>query len=183
MCIRDRLNTTHAAAIQQSGPLHLGDPYTLQFNLEISRESMLDLLKYLTGKQILRYPTSSDTVEQEISSNALESQIASIIQEIGIPAHIMGYRYLKDAIALSIKDSECINAITKIVYPEVASKNNTTASRVERAIRHAIEVAWSRGNTEVLDRFFGYTINPSAGRPTNSEFIALIADGIRMKKF
>ena len=83
------LNTTHAAAIQQSGHLHLGDPYTLQFNLEISRESMLDLLKYLTGKQILRYPTSSDTVEQEISSNALESQIASIIQEIGIPAHIM----------------------------------------------------------------------------------------------
>lgn len=177
------LNTTQAAVIQQSGHIRLGDPYTLQFNLEISRESMLDFLKYLTGNQILRTPTPFESHSTEVSSDSLESKIASIIQEIGIPAHIMGYRYLKDAIALSIEDSECINAITKIVYPEVASKNNTTASRVERAIRHAIEVAWSRGNTEVLDRFFGYTINPSAGRPTNSEFIALIADGIRMKKF
>lgn len=177
------LNTTQAASLQQSGHLRLSDPYTLQFNLEISRESMLDLLKYLTGKQALRAYTPFDTNNLDISTDTLESKIASILQEIGIPAHIMGYRYLKDAIALSVEDSECINAITKIVYPEVASKNNTTASRVERAIRHAIEVAWSRGNTEVLDRFFGYTINPSAGRPTNSEFIALIADGIRMKKF
>lgn len=176
-------NTTNAAVIQHTGSLQMGDPYTLHFNLEISRESMLDLLTYLTGKQHAKCSSISDTSKDTLSSNELESQIASIIQEIGIPAHIMGYRYLKDAIALSIKDSECINAITKIVYPEVASKNNTTSSRVERAIRHAIEVAWSRGNTEVLDRFFGYTINPSAGRPTNSEFIALIADGIRMKRF
>lgn len=176
-------NTANAATIQHAGSLQMGDPYTLHFNLEISRESMLDLLTYLTGKQRTKCPVIPDAPEDTLSSNELESQIASIIQEIGIPAHIMGYRYLKDAIALSIKDSECINAITKIVYPEVASKNNTTSSRVERAIRHAIEVAWSRGNTEVLDRFFGYTINPSAGRLTNSEFIALIADGIRMKRF
>lgn len=176
-------NTTNAGSILQEGDLQLGDPYTLHFNLEISRESMLDLLTYLSGKQRIKYTAALDDTKQEISSNALKSQIASILQEIGIPAHIMGYRYLKDAIELSIEDSDCINAITKIVYPEVASKNNTTASRVERAIRHAIEVAWSRGNTEILDRFFGYTINPSAGRPTNSEFIALIADGIHMKKF
>lgn len=176
-------NTMNGAVIHDNGYLHLGDPYTLHFDLEISRESMLDLLTYLSGKQRIKYTASSGDSTQEINSDTLKSKIAAILQELGIPAHIMGYRYLKDAIALSIEDRDCINAITKIVYPEVASKNNTTASRVERAIRHAIEVAWSRGNTEILDRFFGYTINPSAGRPTNSEFIALVADKIRMEKF
>ena len=177
------LHTTNAATIQQSGRMQIGDPYTLHFNLEISREIMMDLLTYLNERQQIRYPDTSKIINQQINFDALESQIASILQEIGIPAHIMGYRYLKDAITLSIEDCECINAITKIVYPDIASKHNTTPSRVERAIRHAIEVAWSRGSTEILDKFFGYTINPSAGRPTNSEFIALVADRIRMKRF
>lgn len=177
------LHTTNAATIPQSGRMQIGDPYTLHFNLEISREIMMDLLAYLNERQQLKYSDTSKIPGQQINFDTLESQISSILQEIGIPAHIMGYRYLKDAIMLSIQDSECINAITKIVYPDIASKHKTTPSRVERAIRHAIEVAWSRGSTEILDKFFGYTINPSAGRPTNSEFIALVADRIRMKRF
>lgn len=177
------LHTTNAATIPQSGRMQIGDPYTLHFNLEISREIMMDLLAYLNERQHLKYSDTSKIPGQQINFDTLESQISSILQEIGIPAHIMGYRYLKDAIMLSIQDSECINAITKIVYPDIASKHKTTPSRVERAIRHAIEVAWSRGSTEILDKFFGYTINPSAGRPTNSEFIALVADRIRMKRF
>lgn len=177
------LHTTNAATIPQSGRMQIGDPYTLHFNLEISREIMMDLLAYLNERQQLKYSDTSKIPGQQINFDTLESQISSILQEIGIPAHIMGYRYLKDAIMLSIQDSECINAITKIVYPDIASKHKTTPSRVERAIRHSIEVAWSRGSTEILDKFFGYTINPSAGRPTNSEFIALVADRIRMKRF
>lgn len=177
------LHTTNAATIPQSGRMQIGDPYTLHFNLEISREIMMDLLAYLNERQQLKYSDTSKIPGQQINFDTLESQISSILQEIGIPAHIMGYRYLKDAIMLSIQDSECINAITKIVYPDIASKHKTTPSRVERAIRHAIEVAWSRGSTEILDKFFGYTINPSAGKPTNSEFIALVADRIRMKRF
>lgn len=177
------LHTTNAATIPQSGRMQIGDPYTLHFNLEISREIMMDLLAYLNERQQLKYSDTSKIPGQQINFDTLESQISSILQEIGIPAHIMGYRYLKDAIMLSIQDSECINTITKIVYPDIASKHKTTPSRVERAIRHAIEVAWSRGSTEILDKFFGYTINPSAGRPTNSEFIALVADRIRMKRF
>lgn len=177
------LHTTNAATIPQSGRMQIGDPYTLHFNLEISREIMMDLLAYLNERQQLKYSDTSKIPGQQINFDTLESQISSILQEIGIPAHIMGYRYLKDAIMLSIQDNECINAITKIVYPDIASKHKTTPSRVERAIRHAIEVAWSRGSTEILDKFFGYTINPSAGRPTNSEFIALVADRIRMKRF
>ena len=104
-----------------------------------------------------------------------------MIHEIGVPAHIKGYQYLREAIMMSVEDSEMMGSITKILYPTIAKKYRTTASRVERAIRHAIEVAWNRGRMETLDDMFGYTLNTGKGKPTNSEFIALIADKIRLK--
>lgn len=110
----------------------------------------------------------------------LEKDVTDMIHEIGVPAHIKGYQYLREAIMMSVEDVEMLNSITKILYPSIAKKYQTTPSRVERAIRHAIEVAWSRGKMETLDAFFGYTINIGKGKPTNSEFIALIADKIRL---
>ncbi|AAM24528.1 two-component system response regulator (stage 0 sporulation protein A) [Caldanaerobacter subterraneus subsp. tengcongensis MB4] len=110
----------------------------------------------------------------------LEAMITEIIHEVGVPAHIKGYMYLRDAISLVISNMEYLNSVTKMLYPKIAEKYNTTPSRVERAIRHAIEVAWSRGRTEVLNELFGYTINDEKGKPTNSEFIALIADKLRL---
>lgn len=111
----------------------------------------------------------------------LESKVTNIIHEIGVPAHIKGYQYLREEIIMSVNDIEMLNSITKILYPTIAKKYQTTASRVERAIRHAIEVAWSRGKMDTIDELFGYTINNGKGKPTNSEFIALIADRIRLE--
>ncbi len=125
--------------------------------------------------------TMAPETQRETSAEELESQVTHIIHEIGIPAHIKGYQYLRYAIIMSMKDMEMINSVTKILYPSVAKKFNTTSSRVERAIRHAIEVAWDRGDIEVLDSIFGYTVHNNKGKPTNSEFIAMIADKLRLK--
>ena len=111
----------------------------------------------------------------------LEQDVTDIIHEIGVPAHIKGYQYLREAIMMSVNDPVMISSITKLLYPTIAKRFQTTTSRVERAIRHAIEVAWSRGRMETLDALFGYTINTGKGKPTNSEFIALIADKIRLQ--
>lgn len=113
--------------------------------------------------------------------NNLETDVTNIIHEIGIPAHIKGYQYLRDAIMMSVNDSEMLNSITKLLYPTIAKMHKTTASRVERAIRHAIEVAWSRGKMDTINDLFGYTVNNKKGKPTNSEFVALIADKIRLE--
>ena len=113
--------------------------------------------------------------------NSLEIDVTNMIHEIGVPAHIKGYQYLRDAILLSVEDTEMLNSITKILYPTIAKRHQTTSSRVERAIRHAIEVAWSRGKMDTIDELFGYTVNNRKGKPTNSEFIALIADKIRLE--
>ena len=118
----------------------------------------------------------TDTEERD-----LESDVTNIIHEIGVPAHIKGYQYLREAIIMSVNDIDMLNSITKILYPTIAKKYQTTPSRVERAIRHAIEVAWSRGKMDTIDELFGYTINNGKGKPTNSEFIALIADRIRLE--
>ena len=120
---------------------------------------------------------------QEVSSRRenLESRVTNMLHEIGIPAHIKGYHYLRDAIMMAVNDMDVLNAITKILYPTVAKKYRTTSSRVERAIRHAIEVAWSRGKLDTLDELFGYTVSTGKGKPTNSEFIALIADTIQLE--
>ncbi len=119
--------------------------------------------------------------KRAFSDSDLELMITEIIHQIGVPAHIKGYHYLREAIKLSVKDKEIINAVTKILYPTVAKTYSTTASRVERAIRHAIEVAWDRGDIDVLNSYFGYTIHNGRGKPTNSEFIAMISDKLRLR--
>ena len=118
--------------------------------------------------------------ERDMASS-IESQVTHIIHEIGVPAHIKGYQYLRTAIIMAVNNGEVINSVTKILYPTVAKKYQTTTSRVERAIRHAIEVAWDRGDVDTLNSYFGYTIQNNRGKPTNSEFIAMIADNLRLK--
>jgi len=112
---------------------------------------------------------------------SIESMVTNVIHEIGVPAHIKGYQYLREAIIIAVEDMDVINAITKVLYPQVAKTFQTTPSRVERAIRHAIEVAWDRGDLDTLQRFFGYTVSNTKGKPTNSEFIALIADKLQLQ--
>ena len=115
-----------------------------------------------------------------VVTHDLEKDVTEMIHEIGVPAHIKGYQYLREAIMMSVNDIEMLSSITKVLYPTIAEKYDTTPSRVERAIRHAIEVAWNRGRMETLNALFGYTISTGKGKPTNSEFIALIADKIRL---
>ena len=119
--------------------------------------------------------------DNSVTDPELELMITEIIHQIGVPAHIKGYHYLREAIMLSIKNSEIINSVTKLLYPTIAKKYSTTSSRVERAIRHAIEVAWDRGDIDVLNSYFGYTIQNDRGKPTNSEFIAMISDKLRLR--
>jgi len=120
-------------------------------------------------------------VEETTVVAELENKVTMAIHEIGVPAHIKGYQYVRSAIMLAVEDTEVINAVTKVLYPTIARKYKTTSSRVERAIRHAIEVAWDRGDIEVLQRIFGYTVSNAKGKPTNSEFIAMIADRLRLQ--
>ena len=112
----------------------------------------------------------------------IEAQVTKIIHQIGVPAHIKGYQYLRTAILLTVRDSDVINSVTKVLYPEVAKRFNTTPSRVERAIRHAIEVAWDRGDVDTLQKYFGYTVSGIKGKPTNSECIAMIADHLSLQR-
>lgn len=127
-------------------------------------------------RKVNAYESKSEYMERN-----LETDVTNIIHEIGVPAHIKGYQYLRDSIIMSVNDMEMLNSITKILYPTIAKKHQTTSSRVERAIRHAIEVAWSRGKMDTIDELFGYTVNGGKGKPTNSEFIALIADKVRLE--
>ena len=121
-------------------------------------------------------------LEAAPSRQSLETLVTAIIHEIGVPAHIKGYQYLREAIMITVRDMDVINAVTKVLYPEVAKRFATTPSRVERAIRHAIEVAWDRGDLETLQKYFGYTVSVSKGKPTNSEFIAMIADRLTLEQ-
>ena len=120
-------------------------------------------------------------VIRRTDKTSIETMVTGIIHEIGVPAHIKGYQYLREAIIIAVNDMDVINAITKVLYPQVAKTFQTTPSRVERAIRHAIEVAWERGDLDTLQRFFGYTVSNTKGKPTNSEFIALIADKLQLQ--
>lgn len=119
--------------------------------------------------------------EKQLHGPGLEELVTSIIHEVGVPAHIKGYQYVREAIMITVENMDVINSVTKVLYPEVAKRYHTTPSRVERAIRHAIEVAWDRGDLETLQRFFGYTVSNAKGKPTNSEFIAMISDRIRLR--
>jgi len=128
-----------------------------------------------------RKSTTSYRSQTEQKPKNLDASITSIIHEIGVPAHIKGYLYLREAISMVYNDIELLGSITKVLYPDIAKKYNTTASRVERAIRHAIEVAWSRGNIDSISSLFGYTVSMSKAKPTNSEFIAMVADKLRLE--
>ena len=127
-----------------------------------------------------KHPMVAENPAEYMTQN-LETDVTNIIHEIGVPAHIKGYQYLRDAIIMSVENRDVINSITKVLYPTIAKMNQTTPSRVERAIRHAIEVAWSRGKMDTINELFGYTINTGKGKPTNSEFIALISDKMRLE--
>lgn len=133
-----------------------------------------------SGQKLQRKVNAYEKVET-VSEQDLEAVVTEIIHEVGVPAHIKGYQYLREAIIMSVNDMDMLNSITKILYPTIAKKFDTTSSRVERAIRHAIEVAWSRGKMDTIDEMFGYTISNGKGKPTNSEFIALITDRIRLQ--
>lgn len=135
--------------------------------------------------RIRNYRRTPESVRQSRANDArarheLEVKVTQIFHEIGVPAHIKGYQYLRESIIMAVNDTDSINSITKVLYPAVAKSYQTTPSRVERAIRHAIEVAWDRGDVEVLNSFFGYTVSNSKGKPTNGEFISMIADKIRL---
>ena len=138
--------------------------------------ALVERLEEIRGGESLRYPAPRRT-----DKTSIETMVTGIIHEIGVPAHIKGYQYLREAIIIAVNDMDVINAITKVLYPQVAKTFGTTPSRVERAIRHAIEVAWDRGDLDTLQRFFGYTVSNTKGKPTNSEFIALIADKLQLQ--
>lgn len=153
-------------------------PFNKELVIEKIRKACTELNKINNFEELKRvkpYVDKTDYIEKH-----LESDITLMLHEVGIPAHIKGYQYLRDGIALAVKDEDSQISVTKILYPEVAKKHQTTPSRVERAIRHAIEVAWGRGKLETINNIFGYTINTGKGKPTNSEFIALVSDKIRL---
>ncbi|MDR2606571.1 MAG: sporulation transcription factor Spo0A [Oscillospiraceae bacterium] len=156
----------------------LGARYFIPKPTEISD---LILRARQAGKEL--QPTNISAFDQLAAkqNRQTEHAVTEIIHEVGVPAHIKGYQYLRDAIIRTINDPDMINAVTKALYPQVAKKFNTTASRVERAIRHAIEVAWDRGDIDVLQKYFGYTVSNIKGKPTNSEFIALISDRLQLQ--
>ena len=138
--------------------------------------ALVERLEEFRGGESLRL-----AAPRRMDKTSIESMVTGIIHEIGVPAHIKGYQYLREAIIIAVNDLDVINAITKVLYPQVAKTFQTTPSRVERAIRHAIEVAWDRGDLDTLQRFFGYTVSNTKGKPTNSEFIALIADKLQLQ--
>ena len=157
-----------------SAAANLGVRYLMLKPCDMS--ALVERLEEIRSGESLRMPAARQTGQQSI-----ETMVTNIIHEIGVPAHIKGYQYLREAIIIAVEDMDVINAITKILYPQVAKTFQTTPSRVERAIRHAIEVAWDRGDLDTLQRFFGYTVSNTKGKPTNSEFIALIADKLQLQ--
>ena len=165
-------------AIELGASYYMVKPF--DFNIFIDRLKQINGMNYSTNNEdglLVKEANLHNNRERD-----LENKITKIIQEIGIPAHIKGYLYIREAITMVIDDMDYLGAVTKELYPAVADRYNTTPSRVERAIRHAIEVAWNRGKIETLDKLFGYTVSNAKGKPTNSEFIALIADKIRLEE-
>jgi len=156
---------------------NLGVQYVMLKPCDMS--ALVERLEEIRGSQsVKRFKTVHRPAQPEPN---IETMVTNIIHEIGVPAHIKGYQYLREAIMIAVNDMDVINAITKVLYPQVAKTFGTTPSRVERAIRHAIEVAWDRGDLDTLQRFFGYTVSNTKGKPTNSEFIALIADKLQLQ--
>ncbi len=165
--------------------LGLGAQYYVikPFEMEVLVKRIRELVKNQPIESlspVLR-DAKSTYIEVDKSKLNLEAKVTNIIHDVGVPAHIKGYQYLRDGIMMAVKDVDIINQITKQLYPDLAKKYKTTPSRVERAIRHAIEVAWNRGQIESMENIFGYTVNSNRGKPTNSEFIAMIADKLRLE--
>ena len=158
--------------------MHAGVSYYFlkPFDIGILAERIIQMSGWNSNKEPIKSISNSVIADPD-----LELMVTDIIHQIGVPAHIKGYQYLREAIILAVKDSEIINSVTKILYPTIAKSYKTTSSRVERAIRHAIEVAWDRGDIDILNSYFGYTISAGRGKPTNSEFIAMIADKLRLR--
>lgn len=152
------------------------------FDMDVFTKRIREMFTGTSTAEPVRRQSIMMTSEVQVKEPMdLETEITSIIHEIGVPAHIKGYMYLREAITMVVNDMELLSAVTKELYPSIAKKYNTTASRVERAIRHAIEVAWGRGQIEAINKLFGYTVHTEKGKPTNSEFIAIIADKLRLK--
>ncbi|MBD7910002.1 MULTISPECIES: sporulation transcription factor Spo0A [Clostridium] len=156
------------------------------FDMDIFTKRIREMFNTTEVADIGRHVAQMPIMQRETAATSkgpvdLETEITNIIHEVGVPAHIKGYMYLREAITMVVNDMELLSAVTKELYPSIAKKYNTTASRVERAIRHAIEVAWGRGQVEAINRLFGYTVHNEKGKPTNSEFIAIIADKLRLK--
>ena len=175
--------------------LELGAEYYIikPFDIELLIQRIRELVNYKPSNfkngngsitaisRELKAPYIEISPENKKSEESLEALVTNVIHEVGVPAHIKGYQYLREAIMMVVNDIDVINQITKQLYPDIAQKYKTTPSRVERAIRHAIEVAWGRGQTEVVESIFGYTVSAAKGKPTNSEFIAMIADKLRLE--
>lgn len=170
--------------------INLGAEYYIvkPFDIDLLIQRMKEIKYYQpSGQKVpfinreIRAPYIEISNIDKKDEGALEALVTNIIHEVGVPAHIKGYQYLREAIMMVIGDIEIINQITKLLYPDIAAKYHTTPSRVERAIRHAIEVAWARGQNDTVERIFGYTVSATKGKPTNSEFIAMIADKLRLE--
>ena len=170
--------------------IELGAEYYVvkPFDIGLLMKRIKDLKHYKPGQfknctinREIKAPYIEISPENKKNEENLEALVTNVIHEVGVPAHIKGYQYLREAIMMVVNNIDVINQITKQLYPDIASKFNTTPSRVERAIRHAIEVAWGRGEQEVVENIFGYTISAAKGKPTNSEFIAMIADKLRLE--
>lgn len=170
------ITTAYDNAFTQNEVMRLGAAYFVlkPFDLNVLAQRIADLTGFIRS--------GNDPEYQAEEEGSLEGEITEILHQIGVPAHIKGYHYLREGILLAVNDSEALESITKILYPAIAKRFSTTSSRVERAIRHAIEVAWDRGDVDVLNSYFGYTIHSLRGKPTNSEFIAMIADDLLLNK-
>jgi len=171
-------------AISLGAAYYLIKPFDL--NVLLERVTQKDTIEDMGGKEISASTLMESKVQYviprlDVKAKDLEIEVTNMIHDIGVPAHIKGYQYLREAIMMVIKDNDTINAITKQLYPDIATTYKTTPSRVERAIRHAIEVAWGRGKLDTLQNVFGYTVSMGKGKPTNSEFIAMIADKLRLE--
>lgn len=164
--------------------ISLGAEYYIvkPFNLDVLMKRINQLAGVHDDDNKMQYARAILTKNGDEEAKKLEIEITNIIHEIGVPAHIKGYHYLRDAIIMVVEDIEMLGAVTKELYPAIAKVNKTTPSRVERAIRHAIEVAWNRGRMETINNLFGYTVQCDKGKPTNSEFIAIIADKLRIER-
>ena len=149
-------------------------------NVLMDRINQMMRMKRVNNNFQKTFEVKSEPVKKTFTEYDIQKDVTKIIRDLGIPAHIKGYQYLRDAIVISVQDQEMLTSVTKILYPSIAKKHQTTPSRVERAIRHAIEVAWSRGKMDTINDLFGYTVSTGKGKPTNSEFLALIADKIRL---